>query len=54
MLLLTTGGAQVHHLLTAYLGRFTVAPALSSEEVEHWLVPRANVVKAALKRTGDL
>lgn len=36
----------VHALLTSYLDKFSLAPAFTPDELEHWLVPRAGVVDA--------
>lgn len=37
---------QVQLLLEKYLSKFILAPKLSLEEVEHWLLPRDNVVNS--------
>uniref|UniRef100_A0A8K9XAE2 Glycylpeptide N-tetradecanoyltransferase n=1 Tax=Oncorhynchus mykiss TaxID=8022 RepID=A0A8K9XAE2_ONCMY len=34
----------VHMLLQGYLKKYHLAPVLSQEEVEHWLLPRENVI----------
>ncbi|KAK5881244.1 hypothetical protein CesoFtcFv8_022064 [Champsocephalus esox] len=36
--------AGVHSLLQAILGKFHLSPMLSLREVEHWLLPRENVI----------
>lgn len=38
--------AKVHSLLQANLGKFHLSPMLSLQEVEHWLLPRENVIDA--------
>lgn len=34
----------IHSLLQANLGRFHLSTILSLQEVEHWLLPRENVI----------
>ena len=34
----------VVQLLKTYLAKFSLAPALSKEDVEHWVLPRGGVV----------
>ncbi|MBN3312032.1 NMT1 tetradecanoyltransferase, partial [Atractosteus spatula] len=36
--------AMVHRLLQAYLKQFHLAPVMSLEEVEHWLLPQENII----------
>ncbi|CAI9100629.1 OLC1v1037762C1 [Oldenlandia corymbosa var. corymbosa] len=38
----------VAELLKNYLSRFIVAPELNNEEIEHWLLPRENVIDSYL------
>ncbi|KAL0984454.1 hypothetical protein UPYG_G00141770 [Umbra pygmaea] len=40
--------AGVHVLLQGYLKKFHLTPVMTQEEVEHWLVPRENVVDTYL------
>lgn len=34
----------VHRLLLDYLSQFHLAPVMSQEEVEHWLLPQENII----------
>ncbi len=34
----------IHSLLQANMGKFQLSPILSLQEVEHWLLPRENVI----------
>ncbi|XP_033466892.2 glycylpeptide N-tetradecanoyltransferase 2-like [Epinephelus lanceolatus] len=45
--------AKVHSLLQANLGKFHLSPMLSLQEVEHWLVPRENVIDAYVVEGDD-
>lgn len=38
----------VHHLLREYLSQFNLVPAMNQEEVEHWLLPRENIIDTFL------
>lgn len=38
----------VHRLLREYLSQFNLAPAMTQEEVEHWLLPRENIIDTYL------
>lgn len=38
----------VHHLLREYLSQFNLVPAMNQEEVEHWLLPRENIIDTYL------
>lgn len=38
----------VHRLLREYLSQFNLAPAMNQEEVEHWLLPRENIIDTYL------
>ncbi len=34
----------VHRLLKEYLNQFNLAPVMSPEEVQHWLLPQENII----------
>lgn len=34
----------VHRLLREYLSQFNLVPDMNQEEVEHWLLPRENII----------
>lgn len=34
----------VHRLLLEYLSQFHLAPVMSLDEVEHWLLPQENII----------
>lgn len=38
----------VHRLLREYLSQFNLVPAMNQEEVEHWLLPRENIIDTFL------
>ena len=38
----------VHRLLREYLSQFNLVPAMNQEEVEHWLLPRENIIDTYL------
>lgn len=38
----------VHRLLREYLSLFNLVPAMNQEEVEHWLLPRENIIDTYL------
>ncbi|XP_035510759.1 glycylpeptide N-tetradecanoyltransferase 1 [Morone saxatilis] len=38
----------VHRLLREYLSQFHLVPAMNQEEVEHWLLPRENIIDTFL------
>ncbi|CAG07255.1 unnamed protein product, partial [Tetraodon nigroviridis] len=38
----------VHQLLGEYLRQFNLVPAMNQEEVEHWLLPRENIIDTYL------
>lgn len=38
----------VHRLLREYLSQFNLVPAMNQEEVEHWLLPRDNIIDTYL------
>ncbi|XP_062334537.1 glycylpeptide N-tetradecanoyltransferase 1-like [Osmerus eperlanus] len=38
----------VHRLLLGYLSQFHLAPTMSPEEVEHWLLPQENIIDTYL------
>ncbi|KAJ4932534.1 hypothetical protein JOQ06_010952 [Pogonophryne albipinna] len=38
----------VHRLLRGYLNQFNLVPAMTPEEVEHWLLPRENIIDTYL------
>lgn len=38
----------VHRLLRDYLSQFNLVPAMNQEEVEHWLLPRENIIDTFL------
>lgn len=38
----------VHRLLREYLSQFSLVPAMNQEEVEHWLLPRENIIDTYL------
>lgn len=38
----------VHRLLREYLRQFNLVPAMNQEEVEHWLLPRENIIDTFL------
>lgn len=38
----------VHRLLRDYLSQFNLVPAMNQEEVEHWLLPRENIIDTYL------
>lgn len=38
----------VHRLLREYLSQFNLVPAMNQEEVEHWLLPRDNIIDTFL------
>ena len=38
----------VHRLLREYLSQFNLVPAMNPEEVEHWLLPRENIIDTYL------
>lgn len=38
----------VHRLLREYLRQFNLVPAMNQEEVEHWLLPRENIIDTYL------
>lgn len=38
----------VHQLLWDYLRQFNLVPAMNQEEVEHWLLPRENIIDTYL------
>lgn len=40
--------AVVHRLLRDYLSQFNLVPAMNQEEVEHWLLPRENIIDTYL------
>ncbi|XP_010778820.1 glycylpeptide N-tetradecanoyltransferase 2-like isoform X2 [Notothenia coriiceps] len=45
--------AGVHALLQANLGKFHLSPMLSLREVEHWLLPRENVIDTYVVQGDD-
>ncbi|KAL3051476.1 hypothetical protein OYC64_001677 [Pagothenia borchgrevinki] len=45
--------AGVHSLLQANLGKFHLSPMLSLQEVEHWLLPRENVIDTYVVQGDD-
>ncbi|KAJ4940593.1 hypothetical protein JOQ06_026890 [Pogonophryne albipinna] len=45
--------AGVHSLLQANLGKFHLCPMLSLREVEHWLLPRENVIDTYVVQGDD-
>lgn len=38
----------VHRLLREYLSQFSLVPSMNQEEVEHWLLPRENIIDTYL------
>lgn len=38
----------VHRLLREYLSQFNLVPAMNQEEIEHWLLPRENIIDTYL------
>lgn len=38
----------MHRLLLEYLSQFHLAPVMSPEEVEHWLLPQENIIDTYL------
>lgn len=38
----------VHKLLREYLSQFSLVPSMNQEEVEHWLLPRENIIDTYL------
>ena len=38
----------VHRLLLEYLSQFHLAPVMSPEEVEHWLLPQESIIDTYL------
>ena len=38
----------VHRLLREYLSQFNLVPAMTPEEVEHWLLPQENIIDTYL------
>lgn len=38
----------VHRLLREYLSQFNLVPVMNQEEVEHWLLPRENIIDTYL------
>lgn len=43
---------EVQRLLDEFLKRYDVAPAFSSEEVQHWFVPIEGVVESFVAEVG--
>ncbi|KAG9337603.1 hypothetical protein JZ751_028455 [Albula glossodonta] len=43
----------VHRLLGEYLKQFNLAPVMSTEEVEHWLMPQENIIDTYLVENSD-
>lgn len=43
----------VHRLLREYLSQFNLVPAMNQEEVEHWLLPRENIIDTYLVEVND-
>ncbi|KAJ8389937.1 hypothetical protein AAFF_G00112220 [Aldrovandia affinis] len=43
----------VHRLLGEYLRQFNLAPVLSIEEVEHWLMPQENIIDTYLVENSE-
>lgn len=38
----------VHRLLREYLSQFNLVPAMTQEEIEHWLLPQENIIDTYL------
>ncbi|XP_019127492.2 glycylpeptide N-tetradecanoyltransferase 1 [Larimichthys crocea] len=45
--------AGIHSLLQAHLSKFHLSPSLSLQEVEHWLLPRENVIDTYVVEGDD-
>ncbi|XP_012681258.1 glycylpeptide N-tetradecanoyltransferase 1 [Clupea harengus] len=43
----------VHRLLLEYLSQFHLAPVMSLDEVEHWLLPQENIIDTYIVVTSD-
>ncbi|CAJ1081057.1 glycylpeptide N-tetradecanoyltransferase 2-like isoform X1 [Xyrichtys novacula] len=43
----------IHSLLQSHLCKFSLSPVLSSQEVEHWLLPRENVIDTYVVERDD-
>lgn len=44
----------VHRLLQDHLRQFHLAPVMSMEEVQHWLLPQENIIDTYLVEVGHL
>lgn len=44
----------VHRLLQEYLRQFNLAPAMSMEEVQHWLLPQESIIDTYVVEVGHM